>query len=229
MRVKGGLVALGTVVLLCTGVASASGPRLGPGTVAKVAGQVISKKTADHWIRIAALTEAAQFPPPGEVIVPTDPPDFPICVRQFRREHPRRHDSTAALRRHCRQRFTHLSTATLDYLIAGHWDEDLGRAEHIKISRARAVRVLRKTIREQFKRPGSFRKFLKQTGQSVSDLVFRFRVYLTLKALLKHSHARGDEAFNRLDRQVHKRYLHRTLCARYYRVPDCANFPHRHR
>jgi hypothetical protein len=127
------------------------------------------------------------------------------------------------LRKDCSSLFANLSGQVLDFLIKAHWYEDLATVEHIKISHRRLVRDFRQARRQQFPTWASFRTFLRQTGQTVADILFRFRVNLTYTALLKQTHLGPLKAQARLDREVRRRYRPTTICARYYVSSDCAN------
>ena len=79
-------------------------------SVADVAGNPITTQAFNHWMYVAAKSQAAQSP--GQpVIVPNDPPNFNKCIAQARKEIPQPgqdRDQDAA-RRDCKQLFTSLS------------------------------------------------------------------------------------------------------------------------
>jgi hypothetical protein len=228
MRLKGGLLVVGIVACLGAGISSASSPTLGPGTVVSVAGAALSQQTVDHWLTSAAFSEAA---PRAAVIVPTDPPRFSACVKAVRSaDRTLAKKPTRTLRRACRRLFKSLSHEVLDFLIRAHWYEDLARADHIRISRAEVVRAFRRAKRQQFRTRRNFDRFLRETHQTVEDILFRFRVNIAYTKLLKRTHEKSPvTAQQKLDSQARRRYRPTTVCARYYVMADCANFsPSRH-
>ncbi len=226
---RGGLALVAGVGLLASGVtASASAPKLGPRTVVRAPRWTISTRTVDHWLRVAAISQALVSRSP--VIVPTDPPSFARCVREVRRKVPSlAHARARTLRKDCRRRFATLSRQVLDFLIKAQWYEQLASADHITITHERVVQAFRRARRRQFPTRSGFRAYLRQTGQTITDVLFRFRVNLAFTALLKRTHLSPAKAQQRLDREVLHRYRARTICARYYVTPDCGNFrAHRH-
>lgn len=229
IRIRGGVALVGAVVVFGGGVgASASTPRLGHGTVVEVAGHAISKKTFDHWIRVAAMSESAQTPG-SPVIVPTDPPRFARCIKALRAKiHSLAHKRARTLRLDCRQLFATLSNQVLDYLIKAHWYDDLAAADHVRITHQRVLRAFRRARRQQFGTRGAFKRFLRETGQTVDDILFRFRVNIAYTALLKRAHDGSSlKAQEIVNAEAKRRFRLATTCARYYVMVDCANFrPH---
>ena len=56
-------------------------------SVADVAGNPITTQAFNHWMYVAAKSQAAQSP--GQpVIVPNDPPNFNECIAQVRKADP---------------------------------------------------------------------------------------------------------------------------------------------
>ena len=227
-RFTAGLAVVAAVVMLGAATAGAAAtPTPGRSTVVRGAGWAISQGTIDHWIQVAAVSSSPVRRVP--VIVPTDPPRFAGCVRSVRRKVPSlAHARPRILRKDCRAVFATLSTEALDFLIKAHWYEDLAGAEHIKISQRRVVRQFRRARREQFPTRAGFRKFLRQTGQTVADVLFRFRVNIAFTALLKRIHLSPAKALSRLEREVRRRYRPTTICARYYVISDCAHSRRHH-
>jgi len=194
------------------------------GVAATVVAKSIPISVLDHWIFVAAKSDAAQAP--GQpVIVPTDPPRFRRCIEQVRSKVPSlRHQSRRLLEADCEQLFDQLSGEALSFLITAQWYLDEAAARDITITRQQVLRAFHKARRQQFPTSSEFRKFLRATGQTVSDVLFRFRVELTVAALLGHVHgAAAPRAQERLDAQLRRRYRPHTECARLYVIPDCSN------
>lgn len=224
------------VVVLCgalfVSVSSAvAGATIPAGSVAVVVGKPITVRTFDHWMYVAAKGQAADSSS-APLIVPTDPPDFKGCIAQVRRQIPSLKDvSDQVLRRDCRQLFTSMSSQVLDFLITANWFEDQAAAEHVVISATDVRNALEKAKRQEFRSAGAFRKFLKETGQTEHDLLFRMRVNLTYTALIGHvSGLRATiKAQNKLNALVRRRYQSETTCSPYYVMNDCEHDPGRAR
>ena len=85
---------------------SAGGGTVPSGDAAVVAGNPITKRAVLHWMYVDAKGQAAQSPG-APVIVPTDPPDFPKCIAQVKKEIPTLAKETdAKIRTACQSAFT---------------------------------------------------------------------------------------------------------------------------
>ncbi len=76
---------------------------------AVVAGNPITKRAVLHWMYVDAKGQAAQSPG-APVIVPTDPPEFPKCIAQVKKQIPTlAKESDAKIRAACQSAFTSYS------------------------------------------------------------------------------------------------------------------------
>ena len=107
----------------------------------------------------------------------------------------------------------------MDFLIRADWYAAEAAADHIKVTQARVLQAFRRSKRMQFSSARSFRAFLRRTGQTRSDVLFRFRIHLTYTALLRKLGVSSGMLYRRLERT----YRPQTLCARYYAIPECAS------
>src|SRR5947209_12629393 len=80
--------ALGAFFVLAIAIAVAGCGSAVPGnSVADVAGNPITTQAFNHWMYVAAKSQAAQSP--GQpVIVPNDPPDFKQCIANVKKQIP---------------------------------------------------------------------------------------------------------------------------------------------
>lgn len=144
--------------------------------VASVDGSPVTKADYDRWAEITAKSASAQG---GTAVIP-DPPNYTECVaaltRQARSVRGQRVPSESALRAQCRQLDTQIRQQTLALLIQAIWfdkeAEDLG----IDVTDADVRRLLEETKRSSFPRRGDYERFLRQTGMSNEDVLFRLRI-----------------------------------------------------
>jgi hypothetical protein len=184
--------------------------------VAVVAGVPIAQRTFDHWMTITARGRSSR--PSSFVVVPVDPPAFPKCVALAGRHVARLDDaSRSAIVRYCAKLFASLRNEALDYLIRAQWVEQLARSKQVVVSDHEVMHEFRTSKRSEFQSDADFRRFLRDTGQTVADILFRVRVNVTAQKLAVHSD------LNQLENEQRKLYRPKTLCSRYYRIPDCAN------
>jgi hypothetical protein len=217
------VLAWGSVLLVvvwfpASAVAGATAP-IASSRAAVVAGQPLKKARLDHWMWIAGKSQAAASPG-APVIVPTDPPRFAHCIANVRTKIPTlARTPVRELRRDCRQLFTSISAQVMDFLIKARWYEAQADQDHIVITAGQVLAAFRKAKREQFRTRKAWRQFLKQTGQTAHDIIFRFRINLVYDALLKQEHVDPKA----LEAKVQAAWRPSTVCARYYVMYDCAN------
>src|ERR1700759_263897 len=123
-RVMRTIFALGTaaiVSVLLAACGGSSGTGVSSDSVAEVAGNQITTQAFNHWLYVAAKSQAAQSPG-APVIVPNDPPAFTTCIAQVRKQVPslaKAKDSQ--IQSDCKQLFTSLSNQVLNFLIPAYW------------------------------------------------------------------------------------------------------------
>jgi foldase protein PrsA len=171
-------------------VAAGCGSGVPGNSVADVAGNPIATQAFNHWMFVAAKSQAAQSPG-SPVIVPNDPPQFSHCVSQVRRQIPSlAKTKTVTLRADCKQLFTSLSSQVMDFLIKAYWYQAEAARDHITVSQAQVQRAYTTAKAQQFTSSAQFQSFLSQTGQTVNDILFRFRVNQIFQKLLARHNAK---------------------------------------
>ena len=124
------------------------------------------------------------------------------------------------------RRYRTLRDETLQFLISARWIQGEARERHISISRAKVVAGYRATKRSSFKSQREFKKFLRRSGMTIDDLLFRVRIDATSEALRKSVVAGRDDAAAQqaLDDFVaafNDKWRARTSCAAGYMTRDC--------
>ena len=187
MTVRRSLSALGAFFVFAIGVA-ACGSSVSGDAVANVAGNSITTQAFNHWMYVAAKSQAAQSP--GQpVIVPNDPPNFDNCVAQVRQEIPTLSKTPVkTLRSDCKQLFTSLSSQVMDFLIKAYWYQADATKLGVKVTDAQVQQAFTTAKNQQFPTAAGFNNFLKQTGQTMEDILFRFRINeIVQKLVAKHN------------------------------------------
>ena len=180
-----GAVAGTSVLLAACGGSSNSVP---DNSVAEVAGTPITTQAFNHWMYVAAKSQAAQSP--GQpVIVPTDPPQFNQCIADVRKAVPSlAKQSDTTLRSGCQRLFSSLSGQVLDFLIKAYWYQADAARQHLSVTDAQVQKQYNTAKQQAYPTASAFNSFLKQTGFTVDDLLFRFRVSaLFQKLAAKHT------------------------------------------
>src|SRR5947209_2221884 len=180
------LLALGAFFVLATAVAGCGGG-VSSDQVAVMAGNPISTRAFNHWMYVAAKSQAAQSP--GQpVIVPQDPPNFSQCIANVKKQIPQLAKTPAKqLKTDCKQLFTSLSSQVMDFLIKAYWYQAEAHNQHINVSDKQVQQAFSTAKQAQFPTSTQFNTFLSQTGQTLNDILFRFRVnQVYTKLLSKH-------------------------------------------
>jgi foldase protein PrsA len=187
MKVRRSFLALGAFFVFAAGVAGC-GSSVPGDSVADVAGNPITTQAFNHWMFVAAKSQAAQSP--GQpVIVPNDPPNFDKCVTQVRKEIPQlAKTATKTLQTDCKQLFTSLSSQVMDFLIKSYWYQADANKLGVKVTDADVQKAFTAARKQQFPTTAGFNNFLTQTGQTLPDILFRFRINAIVQKLVaKHS------------------------------------------
>jgi len=163
-------------------------------SVANVAGNPITTQAFNHWMYVAAKSQAAQSP--GQpVIVPNDPPNFNACVAQVRQAIPSlARTATKTLRSDCQRLFTSLSSQVMDFLIKAYWYQAQASKLHVSVSDAQVQKAFATAKAQQFQTPAQYQAFLSQTGQTEQDILYRFRINQVYTKLLAKQNTKVTQA-----------------------------------
>jgi foldase protein PrsA len=184
MRFHKLVLALGAFFVFAVGL-TACGSGLPGNSVADVAGNPITTQAFNHWMFVAAKSQAANNPS-QPVIVPSDPPNFDKCVAQVRAAIPAlAKTATKTLRSDCKQLFTQLSTQVMDFLIKSYWYQADAVTAHVKVTDAQIQQQFTKDRQQAYKTQAAFQSFLNSTGQTLQDILYRVRLNLIYTKLLK--------------------------------------------
>src|SRR5271165_936947 len=170
--------ALGAVFFVTAGLSACGGI---PGNaVVQVNGNSITKATFAHWLGIAAASSATTAG--AKPIVP-EPPDYTACIAHLKELAPKpakgqTAPTEAQLKSECEQQYKSLQTEVLGFLISSEWV--LGEAAHlgVKVTDKEVEKQFATVKNEQFPKAAEFEKFLKTSGQTVSDLLLRVKLNL---------------------------------------------------
>jgi hypothetical protein len=184
--------------------------------VAVVAGKPIERQRFNHWLFVFAK---AANGPGSPLIVPSDPPRFNHCVARVRAVIPGlRETSAQTLRADCATLFANLSRPVLDLLITADWQEEEAATDGIVVTAAQVEHAYRVDRRRLYPTHGQFRRYLRRTGETVADVMFRVRSQVIRGALLEAEHLTSGA----LDAKLRSRFKPQTECARSYVMSDCA-------
>src|SRR4029077_1294920 len=160
--------------------------------VAKVAGVgSISKATLDHWIPVEAVVLYQEEPtkPVPKGVIP-DPPNYTACIAYLKSTVQKIGESgpkptAAQAKSKCEQRYQELKELTLNVLIGWDWTIGAGLALGMKVSDTEVRHRLDEVSKNSYPKRAEFTNYLKLTGQTITDMLFRSRVQLFEGKLLQ--------------------------------------------
>ncbi|MEA2197315.1 MAG: foldase protein PrsA [Solirubrobacteraceae bacterium] len=145
-------------------------------SVAVVAGNPITSRALAHWGYVAAVGQS-QVSPGSPVIVP-DPPNYAKCIASLKKIAPPSIPH-AELKSACVSQFQQ----TMEYLVRSAWVQGQAAAQHVTVTTAAVNTKFTTAKNQQFKTAAQFDAFLKQTGQTINDILYRFRISLLAQKL----------------------------------------------
>lgn len=208
------LAVAGACALLVAHPAASIAQPLPGNAVATVAGEPVTKADFDHWFEITARSMSA----PGKPVIP-DPPSYVRCIAALRERagaRGRKAPSTSRLRAQCRARDARVRRQAVALLIQSIWFEREAQALGIEVTDARVRRALRETKRASFRGERNYRRFLKVTGLTNEDVLFRLRIEELGAAISRHvQRGAGKNKAKRLEeygKEFQKRWRQQTEC-----------------
>ncbi len=187
MTVRRSIVALGAFFVFAIAVAGC-GSSVPGDSVADVAGNPITTQAFNHWMYVAAKSQAAEQP--GQpVIVPNDPPDFTKCIADVRKAIPSLAKTKAAtLKTACQQQFTSLASSVMDFLITAYWYQADAHKLGVNVTPAEVQNAFNTAKKQTFPTAAGFNSFLTETGQTLADITYRFKINTIVQKLVaKHT------------------------------------------
>jgi foldase protein PrsA len=147
------------------------------GSVAKVGDTTIEKAEFDKWIKSASSGSAS-----GGQTTPPDPPDFTKCVAAKKRQPVPKGASSpseASLKKQCKSEYDQLKGDVMQFLIQAQWVEQEAASRGVKVSDQEVKNRLNEEKQRAFpgkKGEARYQQFLKTSGMSEEDILFRFKL-----------------------------------------------------
>jgi foldase protein PrsA len=169
---------------------SACGGDVPGNSVAVVGDQTIKRSTFDHWMQVAAVSQAGQADPTGaapKATVP-DSPSFAKCVANKKATAAKPAKGTpepteSQLKGQCQQEYNTLRDQVLEFLIRGNWIEQETDKQKVKVSDKEVQKQIDAAVKQAFQNPGDFQKFLQRSGLTQADVFYQQRNQLLQQKL----------------------------------------------
>ncbi len=154
---------------------SACGDSVPEGSVAKVDKFTVAKSTYDRWFKTASASQ------PG--VTAPDPPTYAKCTAAKVKAAPEPVTGQPKLKesdykKQCQQEYDQIKQQVMTFLLRGTWLEAQADTMGIKVSDAEATSAFEKARKQAFPKTADYVKFLKTSGQTQADLVYRQSVQL---------------------------------------------------
>ncbi len=168
--------ALGAVLFVVIGLAACGGGVPGNAVVNVEGSQAITKAAFTHWMTVASSSGAT-----GEKPVVPDPPNYTACVAHLKQTTAvttkgQKAPTEAELKKQCETQYKSLQQEVLGFLTSSAWVLGEAKSLGVKLTDKEVQDQFLKIKRQQFKKPEEFEKFLKTSGQTVSDLLLRVKL-----------------------------------------------------
>jgi hypothetical protein len=117
----------------------------------------------------------------------------------------------------------------MGFLLSSYWVIGEAKDLNVHLSDAQVRRAFDRIRRQQFPKRGEFTSFLRSSGQTVADLLFRVRLMLLSGRLQRqiisaqHGARAQEEALARFVREFKAKWRAQTYCATQYAVEDCGH------
>ncbi|HLM49901.1 MAG TPA: peptidyl-prolyl cis-trans isomerase [Solirubrobacteraceae bacterium] len=147
-------------------------------SVARVDDSLIKKTAFDHWLNVAARSQTAQTG--GAASVP-DAPSYTKCVASKRQSLPKppkgqKAPTAQQLKQQCQQEYEGLRDQVLQFLISAEWIQKEAGELDVSVSNKDVQKQFQQTKKQSFPKDADYQKFLKQSGMSQEDVVFRVKL-----------------------------------------------------
>ncbi|HEV2812872.1 MAG TPA: peptidyl-prolyl cis-trans isomerase, partial [Solirubrobacteraceae bacterium] len=179
---RNGLAALAAAALSALALSACGGDSVPSNAVAKVDDESIPKTTFDHWMRIAAIS--SQGPVQGdkapEVKIP-QPPEFEACVADKTKTAPKPPKGQPKptgdqFKAQCKQEYEALRDQVMQLLIQEKWVRGEAEDQGVKVTDAEVRKAFEEQKKQSFPKEGDYPKFLKTSGFTEADILFRVRL-----------------------------------------------------
>jgi foldase protein PrsA len=173
------LALLGAFFVLPLGLAACGGGVPG-NAVVKIGDDTIKRSTFDHWMTVAATSQAQQSGQTGAAKVP-DAPEFKACVANKVKTAPKPakgqpKPTEKDLKKQCETEYTALRDQVMNFLISAAWVQGESHDQDVKIPDSQIKKEFDQQRQQSFPKDTDYTAFLKSSGYVQEDLLYRIRV-----------------------------------------------------
>jgi foldase protein PrsA len=172
-------------VLALTVTACGSDDSVPGNAVARVGDTNITKADFTHWVNVAAISQAQQATTTGAAAatpsVPV-PPNYTACIAKARAALPKtlpkgqKNPTDTQLKAQCAQQYAALRDQVTQFLISSEWIVGEAKSQGITVTDKQVQAELAKQKKQSYPKEADFQKFLKTSGMTMDDLLYRVKI-----------------------------------------------------
>jgi foldase protein PrsA len=162
-------------IAACAALIAGCGADVPTNGVAKIGDTVITKDQFNHWLNAAAHGSAA----PGSNPTVPDPPNFTKCIaNQANQPVPKgsKKPTQAQLKTQCQQQYDALKQQVMQFLVSAEWIQQEAKKQGVTVSTKEVQKQFQDQKKQSFQKDSDYQKFLKNSGMTESDLLFRVKL-----------------------------------------------------
>ncbi len=176
------LIPLALLGVATTAIA-ACGNDVPPNAVAKIGDETITQEEFDKWVETAVKSQAQG----GQVVVP-DPPEFDKCVAGKKKApapEGQQKPTDAELKKQCKAEYDALKSEVMQFLIQAEWVQQEAAERDVDVTDAAINKELEQQKKQAFPTDKAYKQFLKTSGMTEADILFRVKLSLLQEKLTK--------------------------------------------
>jgi foldase protein PrsA len=175
------LALLGAFFVLPLVLSACGGGGVPGNAVVSIGGDSIKTTEFDHWLKVAATTQAQQSGATGAAAAVPDPPDYTKCIAAKKataakpaKGQPKPTDAT--YKAQCKTAYEGLRDQVVQFLISSAWIEGESNDNGVKISDADVKKEFDKQRNQSFPKDKDYLNFLKTSGYIQEDLLYQIKI-----------------------------------------------------
>ena len=124
-------------------------------------------------------------------------------------------------------RWSRMRDQVMQFLISALWIRGEAKLQGVTVTHAQVLREFRKTRDESFPRRRDFRKFLRESGMTLNDILYRVELdalsnRIRVKVIRPYKTEAGRQrAIDRFVKDFRARWIAQTSCAGVFMTNDC--------
>jgi len=222
VRLREGVLAGIVVAALSCVPAPAQEPLPPDDRVAQVGAVAISRADFDHWF---ASASHSMFQRPMEFVAP----GYERCTAAKRKLRAKKGWSKLderELRARCARDHREVRRQAMQFLVQSQWVEQEAAARGVAVSEKHVRQTFKRQKRAAFPNERGYQRFLRESGATEADILFRIRLDILQNRLTRHvtrnvAPAREQITLVRFIEGFRKRYRAMTWCAAGYVIAEC--------